>query len=150
MHPYIPYCLEDIAAAHHLEIDVLEYLPMTFEEEMEEIENWVAGEEPLHTFGYYCGLSAEQFPPPEQLSDDDMKLVCDAFNKMMFSYNHGIDLPETLPIAFAYKIIVDSLNMKTNIPKSGLMHFDFCTGYAPDCIFKEYCPCIKIWNDASL
>jgi hypothetical protein len=37
--------------------------------------------------------------------------------------------------------------MKTNIVNSGDMTFDFCTGYAPDCIFKEYCPCLEIWNE---
>lgn len=145
MHPYIPYLLEDIAAAHQPEIQH-ELSPKTFEEEMEEVEKWIAGEEPPHTFGYYCGLKQEQFPPPEQLSGEDMKLVCDAFQKMMFTYNLGIDLPENLPVAFAYKITVDTLNEKTDIPTIGMSHFDYCSGYAPDCIFKEYCPCLEFWN----
>lgn len=38
MHPYIPYLLEDIAAAHRPEIPE-ELSPKTFEEEMEEVEN---------------------------------------------------------------------------------------------------------------
>lgn len=75
-----------------------------------------------------------------------MKLVCDAFQKMMFTYNLGIDLPQNLPIAFAYKITVDTLNEKTDISTSGMTHFDYCSGYAPDCIFKEYCPCLEFWN----
>jgi len=36
--------------------------------------------------------------------------------------------------------------MKTGIANSGMMSFDFCSGYAPDCIFKEYCPCQEFWN----
>ena len=31
--------------------------------------------------------------------------------------------------------------------KSKGMHFDFCSGYAPDCELKEHCPCLEIWNE---
>ncbi|MEO9144583.1 MAG: hypothetical protein ABI237_03420 [Ginsengibacter sp.] len=146
MHTYIPQLLADIAAAHRTEIpEVL--LPQTMEEYFEEIDKWVSREEPEHTFGYYCGLSWGNFPPAEQLADDEMILIRKAYEKMMFTWNQGIDLPEKLPVAFAYKMIVDSLNMKTTIVNSGGMHFDFCTGYAPGCVFKEYCPCLEYWNN---
>lgn len=147
MHPYIPHLLEDIAAAHQEEKVIDESFPKTFEEEMEEVENWIAGIEPPHNFGYYCGLSSELFPPPEQLSEEDMMVVLKAFCKMMFTYNLGIDLPDTLPVPIAYKMTVNTLNSKTDIPTSGMMHWDFCSGYAPDCEFKEYCPCLEFWNE---
>ncbi|MFT3949937.1 MAG: hypothetical protein QM763_23430 [Agriterribacter sp.] len=146
MHRYLPYLLTDIAAAHRTETPE-EILPQTLEEHFEEIERWVSGEEPEHSFGYYCGLDPENFPPAEQFTDEDMILVRKAFEKMMFTWDHGIYLPEKLPAAFAYTMIVDSLNRKTNIVNSGQVHFDFCTGYAPDCVFKEYCPCLEFWND---
>ncbi len=123
--------------------------PQTIEEHFEEIDRWLEGEEPPHNFGYFCGLDAGNFPPAEQLTDDEMIIIRKAFEHMMFTWNHGIDLPETLPVAFAYKMIVDSLNMKTNIVNSGCMSFDFCSGYAPDCVLKEYCPCLKIWNETN-
>ena len=147
MHPYIPHLLADIAAAHRTEIPEEEAAEQTIEEHFEEIEKWVSGEEPERTFGYYCGLNSENFPPAEQLTDEEMKMIRKAFEQMMYSWNQGIDLPESLPVAFAYKMIVDSLDMKTNIVNSGGMSFDFCSGYAPDCIFKEYCPCLEIWNE---
>lgn len=25
--------------------------------------------------------------------------------------------------------------------------FDFCTGYTPDCVFKQYCTCLEIMNN---
>ncbi len=112
------------------------------------MEQWLAGEEPPHTFGYYCGLDAVNFPPPEQLSLKDMKKVCKAFRKMMFSWNLDIDLPEKLPLPIAYKMMIDTLNTKTTIVNCGTIGFNFCTGYAPDCIFKEYCPCLEIWNES--
>lgn len=146
MHPYLTHLLADIAAAHRIEIPREQTPSISFEEEMEEIEKWVKGEEPDYTFGYYCGLEAINFPPPEQLTDNEMKKVLKAFNRMMFSWNLDISLPEKLPISIAYKMTVDTLDSKTSIVNSGFMGFDFCTGYAPDCVFKEYCPCLEIWN----
>lgn len=147
MHPYLPHLLADITAAHRTNAPAPVY-PKTIEEELEEAERWLEGEEPAHTFGYYCGLDAVNFPPPEQLYLKDMKKVCKAFRKMMFSWNLDIDLPEKLPLPIAYKMMIDTLNTKTTIVNSGTIGFDFCTGYAPDCIFKEYCPCRKIWNES--
>ena len=147
MHPYLPHLLSDIAAAFRNEIPNNAEVPaMSFEEHIAEVENWLEGKEPAHTFGYYCGLAAINFPPPEQLSDDEIKKVLRAFNKMMFSWNLDISLPEKLPLPIAYAMTVDTLNSNTSIPNSGFMGFDFCTGYAPDCIFKEYCPCLENWN----
>jgi hypothetical protein len=145
MHPYIPYLLNDIAAAHRTGPPEPDY-PKTIEEELEEIERWVEGEESPHTFSYYCGLETVNFPPPEQLTHEEIKQVLTAFGHMMFSWNLDIDLPEALPLPIAYKMTVDTLNSKTAIVNSGMMSFDFCTGYAPDCVFKEYCPCREFWD----
>jgi len=147
MHPYIPHLLADITAAHRTEILEITEREPTIEEHFEEIEKWLEGEELQHTFGYYCGLDSAIFPPADQLTNKEMILVRKAFEKMMYTWNHGIDLPESLPAAFAYKLIVDCLNRKTEIVNSGCMSFDFCTGYAPDCELKEYCPCLEIWNE---
>ena len=27
------------------------------------------------------------------------------------------------------------------------MSFYFCSGYAPDCVFKEFCNCLEYWNN---
>lgn len=43
--------------------------------------------------------------------------------------------------------MADILDTKTEIVNSGTIGFDFCTGNAPDCIFKEYCPCLEICNN---
>lgn len=147
MHPYLPHLFSDISNAYRAEIPEEAPQPaMTFEEEMEEIENWVEGEEAEHSFGYYCGLDTINFPPPDQLTGDELKTIIEAFGHMMFSWNLEISLPEKLPLPIAYAITVDTLNSKTSIPKCGFLGFDFCTGYAPDYIFKEYCPCLEIWN----
>ena len=146
MHPYIPHLLDDIAVAHRTEIPK-EKFPQTMEEHFAEIDRWLEGEEPEHSFGYYCGLEAVNFPPLEQLSLDEMEMVCKAFKQMMLAWNLGIKLPENLPVAIAYPMMVDSLNAKTDIPNSEFMDFDLCSGYAPDCVLKEYCSCLEFWDD---
>lgn len=146
MHPYLPHLLADIAAAYRKD-NPEPGPPQTIEEHFEEVERWMEGEEPAHNFGYYCGLESINFPPPEQLTDEEMKRILEAFNQMMFSWNLNIDLPERLPLTIAYKMTMETLDSKTEIVNSGHMSFDFCTGYAPDCIFKEYCPCLEIWNN---
>ncbi len=148
MHPYIPHLLDDIAAAHRNELpEPIPHTPQTFEEEMEEIEQWVAGEEAPHSFSYYCGLKPEEFPPAAQLTPEEMLIVCKTFRQMMFSWNLSADFPETLPPDRDYELLVNTLNEKTDIPSFGFMHFDYCSGYAPDCVFKEYCACLKYWNE---
>ena len=58
MHPYLPHLLSDIAAAHRTDIPEPEPT-QTIEEHFEEVERWINGEEPAHTFGYYCELGTE-------------------------------------------------------------------------------------------
>jgi len=146
MHPYLPHLLSDIAAAHRTETPPEPVRQLSFEEEMEEIERWTEGE-PEHTFGYYCGLETINFPPPEQLTGEELKLVCEALGRLLSSWNSGIDLPEKLPLPLRYKFMVNALDEGFTVVNSGFMHFDFCSGYAPDCVFKEYCSCLEFWNE---
>ena len=148
MHPYLPHLISDIETAHRTEIPKEPERKMSFEEEMEEIEKWLEGDEPDHTFGYYCGLDANNFPHQEQLTKKDMKEVCKAFRHMMFTWNLDIALPKNFPTALQYFFLIKTLNEKTTIVNSGFVSFDYCSGYAPDCVFKEYCMCLKYYNNS--
>ena len=149
MHPYIPHLLADITAAHRTEIPEENEVHQNAEEYFEAIDKWLSGEEPDRSFGYYCGLDPINFPPADQLTDEEMIIIRKAFEKMMATWNYGIDLPENLPVAFAYNLIVNSLNQETTLIDFGCMHFDICSGYAPDCELKEYCPCWEFWDETS-
>jgi hypothetical protein len=56
-------------------------------------------------------------------------------------------LPKKLPMPIAYRMMIGTLDTKTQIVDEGNLGFNFCTGDAPDCIFKEFCPCLEFWND---
>lgn len=145
MHPYIPHLLADIRAAHrNRQPDSDEVRPsMSIEEVLEEAERWAIGPEPQHTFGYYCGLEARDFPPPEQLSRQDLEWVCNGFREMLLSWGADVSLPETLPLSLEYQFTVGTQNERFELVSYGRITFDVCTGYAPDCALKEYCPCLE-------
>jgi hypothetical protein len=147
MNKYILQLLQDILDAHQkiTDSEVSSETPKTFEEEMQEIEEWATATSE-HTFSYHCGLSKEMFPPAHLLNNKQLKQISDAFEKMMDSYRLDIDLPKRIPQAFRYELIVDTLNKHTFIPTSGFVSFDFCTGDPTDCELKAYCPCLNIRN----
>lgn len=149
MHPYIPHLLEDLKNAHREDERIEEGSPLgdDLENHFEEMERWLDADEPPNTFGHYCKLKAEDFPPPEQLSISDMKYVSTAFKKMAYTWNVDIHFPENLPIPIAYKMLVELLDTKTIIMRSGFINFDFCNGDPSDCVFKEYCSCLEHWKD---
>lgn len=145
MHPYIPPLIADIEAAHRTDFPPKKERKMTMEEHFEEIDRWVSGvdEQP---FSHYCGLTTNIFPPAEQLSENEMKIVNKEFFKMLDSWNLWVNLPKNLPVAFAYDLLINLLNKETMIPNEGFVSFDFCTGYTLGCELKEYCPYLKIRN----
>lgn len=146
MHPYIPYLLEDIEKAIRIKEENIRQ-PQTFEEEMEEIERYVSGENEK-SLQYYTNLDKEHFPPSNQLSEEDMKIVLDAFLKMLLSHNISVDYPSEMPVKERYDFLINKiLNEKVTIVNSGLIHLDFCTGYAPGCDWGIYCPCKEFWDE---
>ncbi len=147
MHPYLPYLLEDIKNAERISEEApAEHYPETIEEELEAAEDWVSGGSLNHTFGYYCGLRREDFPPVEQFSEEDIRKTFRAFGHLLFTWNADLDLPEELPWTLRYKFMINILNEKFTLMESGFLVFDFCSGYAPGCVFGKYCGCKKFWD----
>ncbi|MEO8150790.1 MAG: hypothetical protein ABI723_24370 [Bacteroidia bacterium] len=143
MQSYINYLLEDIANAQrpeHDESDVSTPKEETFEDYIAEVERWLE-HEPVHTFSYYCGLQKEQFPPAEQLNKKQLNQIIRAFNQLLFSWNLGTAIPEKIPPAKYYSLLISVLDEKTEIVNSGFMTFEFCNYDPPSCPFQEYCDC---------
>jgi len=140
MHPYIPHLLQDIIAAYRTEKPREER-----EKNLQEIlEDFIdEQEERIHTFGYFCNLKEEDFPPSEQLLKKDMKLVSSAFKKMMRSWNLQCLLPKSLPPDLEYKLLIRMLNRKFNPQHSGIVQFAYCTMNTNTCLLERYCTCLK-------
>jgi hypothetical protein len=147
MQLYLPFLLDDIKKAHRAE-DVIETKKeLSFEEEMEIVENYATGEN-LNSLSSQCGLRKELFPAADLLSDAEMKTIVVAFHEMLDTWHISADLPDTLPLERAYSLLIGLLDEEACYFPGGTLHFDFCTGYAPDCELKEYCPCLQFWNEA--
>lgn len=148
MHPYIKHLLHDITNAKRCEEDSCNFPPpKSFEEEMLEIEKYISGDAE-HSLSYYTGLKKEDFPPSEQLSEKDIKITLKAFDEMLETWNATIDYPEKMPCTDRYDFLRSNVLEEGFTPiKHGFIHFDFCTGYAPDCAWGKYCHCRDVWNE---
>lgn len=150
MHLYLPHLLADIASAHRTDNAQDMQECQTLEKELEEVERWVTGELEEHTFSYYCGLEPQNFPPPGQFTQKELRVIWDAFSDMLSSWNASLDLPKKMPLHIKYGFMTGTLNKPFMVVEHGNIGFDYCTGYAPGCELKEYCPCLEIWNKPDL
>lgn len=151
MHPYLPFLLEDIKAAH-----------CTENVEDDQLISEVSGTESLLNilskelllaqdysvpFSDYCGLASEQFPPVDQLDSQDIEKVCQAMEAMLSSWHAVLDYPDTMSLTLQYRLLVRILDEDFTPNGEGLWCFDFCSGYPPDCCLKDQCSCRKDWDD---
>jgi hypothetical protein len=150
MKKYIEQLLEDLRAAHHTEEGVaqVELNEQTFEAHMEEIENWVSGNLPPSSFAGQSNIDQNRFPAPDQLTEEEMEAVIAGIEGLFGSWNNSIDFREGMPTPLRYTLAVSLMAEDAFYVASGMIHHDFCTGYAPDCELGEYCGCKQYWKDA--
>jgi hypothetical protein len=139
MHPYIPHLLNDITAAHRTEKPCQER-EKSFAEILEEISQMK--EDRKYTFGYFCGLRKEDFPPSDQLLKKEMKMVNSAFKRMMRSWNLQCWLPKTLPANLVYDLLIRTLERKINPLESGVVQFSYCSMNSANCLLGQHCTCL--------
>ena len=126
MQVYIDQLLEDMAAAQRPEQErsPIEQ-PFSIEQHLEEVERWIAGEDPEQEFAYYCGLQPEQFPPAEDLTGEQLLAISKSFKKLLFSWNLDVSLPESLPLPIAYPFLICTLKEKVQIVTDGFSVLNF-------------------------
>ncbi len=148
METYIGQLVEDMEAAQRPEQEHnWSDEPWSLERHFAEIERWIAGEEPDHTFSYYCEMNIEQFPPAEQLTDQQLQRVCNAFQQLLASWNLEISIPEAVPLRIAYPFIVGVLTEKVQIVTDGLIGIEVCTANPASCPFAAYCICATDFSE---
>lgn len=95
-------------------------------------------------FGKVCGMSKSQFPPTFLLTDEQMEGICEAIDRLLFSWNLQTDLPDELPVKMAYQLLVGIFDQKNTIVTSGHTDIEFCNSIPKTCPFEEFCECKKI------
>jgi hypothetical protein len=143
MQTYINYLIEDIINAERTDgitTDHSTEKQQTFEEYIAEVERYLE-QNPARTFSYYCGLNKEQFPPAEKLSEEQILQISKAFKHLLFTWNLDVSIPESIPSAKYYSLLISVLDEKTEIVDSGIITFEFCNYDPPSCPFEGYCSC---------
>lgn len=149
MQSYINHLLSDIAEACREEQPepyssiAPENDVEAIERYFEEVERWLDSE-PAHDFSYYSGLQKEQFPPAEKLTDEQMEALSHAFERLLFTWNIGVEMPDKLPISRKYSLMISVLERKVAIVENGFEMIEFCSYDPPTCPFNEWCTCKEL------
>ena len=145
MQQYVEQLLEDLKNAERAE------QPLAIEEEDEnlerhfaEVERWLEGGEPEHTFSYHCGLKTEIFPPAGRLSQQQMLALIEGLGHLFFSWNITVEIPEELGVEKTYGLMVSVMDREVEVVTSGFIGIEFCTYDIPSCPFGEHCMCKKL------
>ncbi|MEX2369428.1 MAG: hypothetical protein WD578_00370 [Bacteroidales bacterium] len=85
------------------------------------------------------GISREQLPSIELLSDDEVSLLASGLVKLLYHFNCYPDIPHEAPDSMAY----NALRNHWEHLKAPLMdfelHYEFCDGLTEQCPFPGYC-----------
>ena len=95
-------------------------------------------------FGKVCGINSRQFPPINLLTKEQMEGICEAIERLLFSWNLNTDLPDELPVEKAYQLLVGIFDKKNIIVSNGQTDIEFCNNTPKTCAFGEHCECKKI------
>lgn len=147
MQAYLSHLIADIAAACREEQTFPDSSQESLDEHFEEVEQWLENN-PQHSFGYYCGLGKEQFPPANLLTEPQLEELCTALDNMLLTWNLSAEIYSFVPVAKKYSLLVSILDEKVEIPDYGLLTIEFCTTDPPTCPLNEYCSCREIWEKA--
>jgi len=101
-------------------------------------------------FGETCGLEKNQFPPSNRLTDSQMEGICEAIERLLFSWNVCNDLPENIPVAMAYNLLVSIFEIEVAIVSAGQTGIEFCESIPKNCVYGSYCECKKFDEEISL
>ncbi len=153
MDNYINQLVEDIrfsALKTPSAKDWLSEMNATHDEPMDEISSCEVFNEQssYRLLGSIVGIPKRALPPPEKLTDGQLKLIHDELVKMLIAW-HFIPLPpEDVPLRVRYELLRDALGEENCFMGIGEVHMDFCTGNCPDCRVLEYCKTgQKIYKD---
>jgi hypothetical protein len=149
MQTYITQLIEELHASQINAQHVInkQLIEENFEAHMADVEHYLSndGAQPIYEI---IGLLPECFPPATRLNENQLTTVSSALLECLSSWNICIDLPEKLPAALAYTLLVKSLQDKIVVQNSGVIHLELCHYDSEDCPFgTAYCRCMDSEDD---
>ena len=148
MQRYINQLIEDLRAAKNqvppepkLSEDYEE-----FEKQMFEMET-----SPSIPMKQLFGISYDELPPPEKLTEEQMQQLIDAIFETWAAFNCSAEFPDDVPIKLQYDLVRDQFADPIHYMPGYSMDFDFCIAWCPECKITEYCTLKdEIWTKEEL
>jgi hypothetical protein len=144
MQTYITQLVEDLTAAQGV-VSNTKQVPT-----LESFEDYIAEvERNLRDEGERCikdiiDIQEVAFPPANRLNPAQLNAVSDAYLECLYSWNICIDMPENLPEALRYTLLISTLNTKIIVMAHGFTHIELCNYDSTCCPFGiEFCSCIE-------
>ena len=108
---------------------------------IEEMEAWLEGKKDGAMMDHF-GLFPQQFPPPEQLTEEQAEALIFRIFRLWSAYNFLVSRPEKVPAKILYKKVVETMLEPATFMKHGGCGIEFCSYNAEDCPFgREHCDC---------
>ncbi len=99
----------------------------------------------------WLGISKENFPPPETLTDDQLAMMLDEILKLWATWRLYPNLPGDLPTAIAYKVLTDFFDKPIAWVSQGGMILNLCDLDTDNCPFtKAYCKCKDLVDESDM
>ncbi len=113
----------------------------TFKASIEEMETWMESKPELTMF-YHFGLEAEQFPPAERLTDEELEALVFAMRRLWAAFNFTAVLPDHVPARVVYPILLERMGEGAMVMSYGHIGVEFCNYEPSECPFGlEWCSC---------
>ncbi len=110
-------------------------------EDMSFVEKYVYGDEiPISGI---TGISREQLPPVEKLSQDQQALLSVELELLLHYFHFYLDFPKDFPAHLRYPFICKFWEEKHVALSFGENHIEFCHYDEEDCPFPGYCNTCK-------
>ena len=145
MDEYITQLVEMIREAHH---NKPEPRKLSFDEEMEEMENLFSDQNP--TMAFHFGIPVEYFPPVEKLEPKHFDILVPELLDLWLTFNYHPSFPKKLPNELRYKKMREELEKPHPLLKgtNGIWGIEFCHYDPKECPFPfEYCGCKEFYLD---
>ena len=89
------------------------------------------------------GVSYEELPPAEKLTKQQMQKILIAIEDTFTTFNFSLEYPENVPLKLRYQLMRKQFAEPVHYMPGFTHHYDFCTGWCPDCEILDYC---EIWK----
>jgi hypothetical protein len=141
MEKYIEKLLTDILYAR-------ENVSLPFVEQDASLWDWMSEEEeeraaPVRRLEEWTGISKQQLPPVDLLSDNQVKLLLDALKRMLDEYNWSFVLQTEVPERIQYAALRDNFDQDAKVKQWHMGFFEICRPGTEHgkCALGEYCHC---------